>query len=84
MKVGEPEIVAKSYSVEIEMELFARLLDQDPEFSLDFINKLEKLGAYKIDWDGHFGNSIFFSIDTKYEKELPNIVAEIRGWLDEI
>lgn len=34
---------------------------------LKLIKELEEVGAYDVDWNGHFGQSIFFSADADFD-----------------
>jgi hypothetical protein len=71
------ECIEKRYAVEIPIELFNILdgslyaLDADgyKRNKKDLYDDLEKFPELSgIDWNGHFGNFVYFSITVEYDK----------------
>ena len=78
----KPEVIVKRYCVPIPMETFLKFLDKDKEFENDdFVAKLEKMGADKVDYEGFFGANLFFSLDLEYEDALGDIMAYIEEYM---
>lgn len=66
------EVMAKSYCVEIPDVL---KLD-----NTDLLEDLMRLGAHHIDWSGHYGNYIFFTLNADVEvNALPRILNKIES-----
>lgn len=63
--------VATSYVVELS-ESDSRLVLDDWTLG----ERLEKLGARDIDYDGHFGPNVFFTVDV--EDDTPELHTEVR------
>lgn len=82
-KVLKAEVVQKTFCVPVPMDAFQKFLLEDSDFDgLSFISRLEKLGAFDIDWSGHFGSNVFFSLnEDDFDKE-DEIVAEIARSLE--
>ena len=64
-----PVVTSKTYCVEVPDVL--RLDDTN------IFEDLMRLGAYKIDWSGHYGNNIFFSLTVEDEDVLNDIIKAI-------
>lgn len=66
------EVTAKSYAVEIPDVL---KLD-----NTDLLEDLMRLGAHHIDWSGHYGNYIFFTLNADDEvNTLPRVLNKIES-----
>jgi len=52
---------SRNYAVRLSESDFERLLDCDDDFVLNMISSIEKLGARKINFNGHFGPFIYFT-----------------------
>lgn len=73
MYINDTTLQRKSYALEIDMEVFKKLLNmeswnatiEEMNQSEQFNKQLEKLGAMDVDYNGHFGNNIYFTIDAE-------------------
>jgi hypothetical protein len=80
-----PEVTSKSYCVQIPTDKFIRLIEKekaDVDYSIDFMNKLEKLGASRIEYNGHFGANIFFDLHVEDEDKLPSVIELIEDEIE--
>ena len=75
------EITATSYSVEIPEDTFLRLLKSEG-FSTGTVQTHEQLdvklmnaGAYDIEYNGHYGPHVFFTLSA--EDDCPNMRVEL-------
>jgi len=65
-----------SYAVELTVKQFTKVEERDDK-AKDFglLSILSNLGAHSIEYNGHFGASIFYTLDT--ETDSPELRAEI-------
>lgn len=88
--LGEFEPTSRSYAVEVEMAAFIALLNAESYTNktaeeIDafeaLVTKLEKLdGVTDVEYDGHFGANIFFTLDTEkdnaaYRKVIRKVIV---------
>ncbi len=69
------EIVTLNYQVSLSNKQFDIL---DGEDGYEILQVLEKTGAFRIDWSGHYGSNIFFSCKAE---ELDLVLKEIEKQL---
>ena len=74
------EITGYKVEVEITIEQFETLDDLHHRDVIDVFDRLERLGAYNIKWNGHFGPYIFYDIDNK--DDIGNIEREINAMIN--
>lgn len=78
----EYEITRFSVCVPLTRDEFAKLKDDDPAYYLDVVMpRLQKRGAMDIEYNGHFGANIFFSVDT--QEEIVGVIDELESLLTE-
>jgi len=77
------QITARSYILEVTPEVWKFINVQDEHGielnSEDVIKNLNNLSAYNIDWSGHFGMAIYFSLDENDNDNLLNIEKYINN-----
>jgi hypothetical protein len=75
------EITASSYCVPLSMEQFDKLHPRDVDDEIAFDEELEKLGAERIEYNGHFGANIFFTVEegTPIQPILDRIELELEN-----
>jgi len=91
------EVVKKAYKVELSMYDFYALIQYDGEQAYDeeghksLLEILEKLGAFDVDFNGHFGAYIFFSLEAdddtneawfEIEQQVWDYIAIAHTWQD--
>lgn len=74
-------VTAKSYAVEIPLDLFDKLVDAEYSITPSIDELLIEIGAYKVDYNGHFGNYIFFNLYVADENKLELILSTIAEYL---
>lgn len=71
------EVTAYKCRIELSIEQFEKLEEID---YLDIVMpQLGKLGAYDIEYSGHFGAAIFFTVETM--KEAKQVTKKIESML---
>ena len=57
------EVTAKSYAIEIPLDLFRLVFNKyDHETYTELAPQMEALGADNLEWNGHFGNFVYFTV----------------------
>lgn len=61
------EVTAKTYCVNVTVNDMKRILELDNrvEYGSALYKKLEGFGCYQIEYDGHFGPHIWYTLDEK-------------------
>ena len=75
----ETVLIANSYRVELSLNDFKKIIDTDEKNSFEktLCCRLEKAGCSYIEYDGHFGSCVFFTIDTEIKLEtIVNIIKD--------
>ena len=57
------EITQYSICVPLSEYHWNKLSARENKNGVEIIKRLESVGAYRIDWCGHFGRNIYFSVD---------------------
>lgn len=76
------QIVRKSYSLEIPLERFI-ILDRGYEHHEKLSSQMEELGAFNIDWNGHFGNFVYFTVYSEDECAVEKITQLINDYVND-
>lgn len=74
------ELQNRSYIIEVPPAIWEVLTDIDDEGyeNDEYIMKdLEDMGAYKIEWNAHFGRAVFFSLMAEDDDNLDEIIKYI-------
>lgn len=57
-------VQAMKLSYEVDHDTFAKLIKlETTDQSIDFDDDMVRLGAYNVDWGGHSGAQIMFTVD---------------------
>lgn len=76
---------ATSYCVELSVEVFQKIVDKDDEVEKPLVFVLDELdGVCEVDYNGHFGPNIFFTVDADHdgEEKKKEIQKAIEDYMD--
>jgi hypothetical protein len=79
------EMTSASYAVEIPVDKFVLLTERDYKLeNVQFDEELMRLGASDIEYNGHYGSYIHFTltIDEDHEETKDAILAKIEEYIN--
>lgn len=81
-------LTALCYCLEITVEQMLQVLENDErnisKGAATLCNLLEAAGAGLIEYDGHFGAAIFFSLEEDKQDQLANIILLVNSYANTI
>ena len=86
MAIGDLEVTRRSYTYEIDYDMYVAIEDRDfeeDEWKNTLAGRIDQLdGVCDTDYNGHFGPYVFFSIDAEDDAHELNqtIIGMINDW----